>query len=175
MAAFPHPDWTGDTRDGNDLVILKLNKKTCLTPIKNFGKAEVSRGDVLQFFSYGRSGETSAFSNTLQTGPFSFIPQSACQKRFDLDLRDNEMCFNGDGGVVGVCTGIPPAPPEKNILKGMMVGRYCCRQWDCLDSMKTSLPLPLNPPGDVWTEGPPSSWTSASSEIGSRTHVAPFA
>ena len=104
VRAFPHPKWTGDIRDGHDLVILKLAKKSCLMPIANIGNRKFQKKGALQFFGYGRSGQAGAYTNLLQISPLSFISNDTCAQQNDMELRDNEICFTGETSI-SVCSG----------------------------------------------------------------------
>ena len=104
VRAFPHPKWTGDIRDGHDLVILKLAKKSCLMPIANIGNRKFQKKGSLQFFGYGRGGQAGAYTNLLQISPLSFVPNDTCTQQNDIEVRDNEICFTGETSI-SVCSG----------------------------------------------------------------------
>eukprot|EP00210_Caulerpa_lentillifera_P000272 g265.t1 len=109
--AFPHPKWNGTISDGNDLVILKLNKKTCVKAVVTLGTKKANNQDSLLFLGYGRTSERGNFPNILQVSEVNTMKRRTCNKRFNLEpgIRRKELCGRGET-TVGMCTGDGGSP-----------------------------------------------------------------
>lgn len=109
--AIPHDDWTGTTDDGNDLVILKLDSKTCVRPIATLGANSAGNRGGLVFLGYGRTAIGGSFSFVLQAGLFDSLNSTHCNERYNLSpsLGRTDLCARGQTAV-GVCSGDDGGP-----------------------------------------------------------------
>lgn len=93
-------------------MILKLDEKTCLGPLQRVGakKGKIDPKTSYDFFGYGRAGDSGAFSSNIQSAKLTQLSTTACRKKYDVELRENELCFAGDTtGETTVCAGQPNA------------------------------------------------------------------
>ena len=106
MIAIPHDDWTGTTEDGNDLVILKLDKKTCVLPISQLGVKGPNNREGLLLLGYGRTAIGGSFSFVLQAGVFNSLNVTHCTDRYRLNpnLGKRDLCVRGQTNI-GLCSG----------------------------------------------------------------------
>eukprot|EP00210_Caulerpa_lentillifera_P000348 g341.t1 len=110
---FPHPDWTGNIKEGNDLVILKLERESCLRPIEGIGNStKLSNKNTYNVYAFGRSGTAGAFTNLLQYSPMKYIKPDVCNNRHGVNPKDTEVCFSA-ADEIGVCGGDDGSPLTK--------------------------------------------------------------
>lgn len=129
----------GVIEDGYDLVILKLNKKTCVTPIPNLGHKKATQREDLQFFGYGRTAIGGSYSYVLQGGFFPTYTDKHCNKKYNLNpkLGKRELCVRGPVSV-GVCAGDHGGPlilqPSLKKFKDVLVGIASYTSADCTET-----------------------------------------
>lgn len=107
VRAFRHPEWTGHIQDGNDLAILKLERKSCLRPIKGIGNStELSNeNNNYHFYFWGKDGPEINASVSLRFLSMDYINPSDCSNNHGVAPEDTQVCF-ADGNEIGVCKGI---------------------------------------------------------------------
>jgi len=139
VVAIPHDDWTGTTEDGNDLVILKLDKKTCVSPIPNLGAKGPNNRESLVFLGYGRTAIGGSFSFVLQSGVFNSLNVTHCNDRYNInpDLGKRDLCVRGETAV-GVCSGDDGGPliyqPTLTEFRDVLVGIASYASAECTDT-----------------------------------------
>jgi len=139
IIAIPHDDWTGSTEDGNDLVILKLDKKTCVPPVPQLGVTSPNNREGLSFLGYGRTAIGGSFSFVLQAGIFNSLNVTHCTDRFDLNpnLSKRNLCVRGQTNI-GVCSGDDGGPllfqPSLTEFKDTLVGIASYASAECTDT-----------------------------------------
>ena len=101
-----HDKWEGNRLLGYDIAIIKLDRPTCVQPVKFIGKRD-SVQEHFTVFGFGRTGSSGEFSSELEGGHLKFISRSECNKNFNLPVKMgwDSVCFKTAGGVAGICAG----------------------------------------------------------------------
>jgi len=127
VRAFQHPNWSGSTTAGDDIVILKLNRRTCVRPVVTLGAKDAEGQEELTFLGYGRTSERGNFPNILQGSQMNILTRKTCRNRYDFrpDVRTSELCVRGET-TVGFCTGDDGGPiivqPSLRVFRDVVVG-----------------------------------------------------
>ena len=102
-----HDKWEGNRLLGYDIAIIKLDRPTCVQPVKFIGKRD-SVQEQLTIFGFGRTGSSGEFPSELHGGDLELITRSECNKRYNLPMKTgpDTVCFKAAGGVAGVCAGL---------------------------------------------------------------------
>eukprot|EP00210_Caulerpa_lentillifera_P004083 g3896.t1 len=144
VRAFPHPGWKGTVLDGDDLVILKLNKKTCITPVLLLGAEDAEDQEGVMFLGYGRTSQGGKFPNLLHGSEMRTLNRTRCNRRYRMRPRvdRNELCARGNT-VVGVCVGDDGSPlviqPSFRIYSDIVIGIASYSSNDCTESEGVSV------------------------------------
>lgn len=144
VRAIPHPKWTGTQREGNNLVILKLNETTCAIPATFLGAKGAQGQEGSMFLAYGRTSDGSSFPNVLQGTTLSTLKTRTCNRRYDPQpkVRRNELCARGQT-TVGLCTGDDGSPlviqPSRRIRADILVGIASYATAACTDTEGVSV------------------------------------
>ena len=102
-----HDKWEGNQLLGYDIAIIKLDRPTCVQPVKFIGKKDPDQ-DSFTVFGFGRTGSSGEFPSELQGGDLKLISRAECNKSFDLPMKTgpDTVCFKTAEGFAGVCTGL---------------------------------------------------------------------
>lgn len=130
LVAIGHPGWTGNLMNGDDLVILKLNQSTCVTPVTTLGAEDpydrASQGQLF-FLGFGRTSIGGRFSYVLNAGFMNTFNITHCNERYDMqpELTEDAVCVRAQT-TVGICTGDDGGPlilqPTIREMKDVLVG-----------------------------------------------------
>jgi len=130
LVAIGHDDWDGNLLNGNDLVILKLNESTCVTPVRELGAEDpydrIAKGRLF-FLGFGRTSIGGRFSYVLNAGEMNTFNITHCNERYDMqpELDENAICVRAQT-TVGICTGDDGGPlvlsPTIREMRDVLVG-----------------------------------------------------
>lgn len=150
IKTFVPDEWNGDPRNGFDLALLKLDKKSCMKPIPIAGKNfKIPTVDSLIFMGWGRLGSTGAFTSRLQVANMTYIEMEECKMSLVRSDVTKEMVCTKGVTTEGLCQGdegsplmyFPTDPEllESNKFPFKLVGIGSFSDIDCTDPEGISL------------------------------------
>ena len=87
-----HTLWTGDTDDGYDVGLLKLEKKSnAILPDIDTHKIPISSGEVLTVLGWGVT-DSQQTADTLQTANLQYLSPASCRQALGDIFEEHMIC-----------------------------------------------------------------------------------
>lgn len=144
ILAIPHPGWTGNTEDGDDLVVIKLNEETCARPIHQLGIEDADNRNDILFLGFGRTSIGGRFSFTLNGAFMNTFNSTHCTERYNIEpqLGPDKLCARTQT-TVGICTGDEGGPliyqPTLRFYRDVVIGIASFSTAPCSDTEGASV------------------------------------
>ena len=99
IEGYMHEDWTGNVGDGNDIAVLKLNKKAkgLTLPLLGSGDVTITAGDYMAAAGWGTTESTTVAKTLRVTDRLAIVGQKHCEVPPNVTDAGSWLCAGGLG------------------------------------------------------------------------------
>ena len=99
VEGYIHEDWKGNVADGNDIAVLKLNKKAkgLTLPRLGTGDVDVTAGELLAATGWGMTESTAVAKKLRVTDRLAIVKQQYCKMPPNVTDSNSWICAGGLG------------------------------------------------------------------------------